>query len=31
MTSIAKRLVAISVLWVLMGAGLLLPNIKPRS
>jgi predicted CXXCH cytochrome family protein len=28
MTSIAKRLVAISVLWVLMGAGLALPNIS---
>ena len=28
MTSIAKRLVAIRVLWVLMGAGLLLPNIS---
>ena len=28
MTSIAKRLVAISVLWVLMGAGSLLPNLS---
>ena len=28
MTSIAKRLVAISVLWVLMGAGFLLPSIS---